>query len=74
MTGLITLGEVELELGDLIISRAYGDEFCRFDSLSNMTIFVQGSPQVKIFRKHDLRKVREKIDKEGRHLVSLIFI
>lgn len=62
---------MELELGDLIICGAYGNDFSQFDSPSNIATLVRGSPQVKILRKHDLRKVHEKIDKEGRHLVSL---
>ena len=71
MTGLTLGEEVELKLGDLIICGAYGNDFSQFSSPSIMTTLVQGSPQVKILRKHDLRKVHEKIDKEGRHLVSL---
>ena len=74
MTGLTHGEETELELGDLIFGTA-GIDFKKFDSLTTMTYLVQGGSQLKLFRKYNLKEVREKINKEGKvsgHLQNFI--
>ena len=62
MSGL-TLGEAtELELGDLIICDSTGMYFTKFTSPSIMTTLVEGSPEVKIFRKHEMKKIHQRIN------------
>ena len=74
MTGLTHGEETELELGDLIVGTARID-FEKFDGLTTMTDLVKGGSQLKLFRKYNLKKVREKISKEGKvsgHLQNFI--
>ena len=63
MTGLTLGEETELELGDLIICDSTGMDFTKFTSPSIMTTLVGGSSQVKIFRKHEMKKIHQKINK-----------
>ena len=65
MTGLTLGEETELELGDLIICGASGKDFSKLMSPTIMRTLVEGSSQVKIFRKYGMKKVHEKINKEG---------
>lgn len=68
MTGLPLGEETELELGDLIICGSSGIDFSKFTSISTMKTLVQGSEEVKLFRKYDTKKAHEKIRKEGKML------
>ena len=69
----LTLGEeTELELGDLIICDSTGLYFTKLTSPSTMITLVQISPEVKIFRKHEMKKIHQKIN-EGNYNVTNIY-
>ena len=65
MSGLTLGEETELELGDLVICDSTGMDFIKLTSPSIMTPLVEWSPQVKIFRKHEMKKIHQKIN-EGK--------
>ena len=72
VTGLKLGEETELELGDLIICDASGMNFGQFTGFSTMITLAKGSPQVKVFRKHDMKTLRNTINKIGKNMYLLL--